>query len=96
MIKDFKKYDSYAVKSTIVPIHKINEIFENYGSDLRFITKEEEHSRFGSMNVTAKMCSESNQNKPHTAIASDVLGIHITDWQWANNGEDVEIFYENK
>lgn len=87
MIKEFKKYDRIAIKSTEVPISVLNQIFEAAESDLRILTRHEESSQF------CKMSSHSEQNKPHTAIAGDILGIHICDWQWSNDGYSVVIKY---
>lgn len=45
MIKEFKKYDKESVKTVIVPISELNDIFKQYGSDLKISTK------FDDMNV---------------------------------------------
>lgn len=90
MIKEFKKYDKRATKTTVVPISELNEIFKASGRSLVLLTRYEEAFK------NCKMSSRSDENVPHQVIAGNVLGIRIIDWEWSNDGYSVVITYEKE
>ena len=89
--EDFQVYekqkdDKLEIKGIVIPVSILNSIFKSAGSDLQIFYKKDECGM-------CKISSKSDQNKPHTVIAGEILGIRVRDWEWTEDGLSVIIRY---